>query len=206
MVVAEGLRSDLPPPRAAAEGSGALPNDDVALVGRDGDIERLPGLLADHNVVTLWGPPGVGKTRLAVRVATVLRHRFADGIRFVNLASVEESADVARSVVDAVVCPANRRGATGRYGAANPAVHEHLVGAGQLRTRPRRSSAIAHGSAPTVSEPTRVLATSREPLAILRECAVEIHPLDDPRISGTTIDELTTSDRSNSFWLTPALV
>jgi predicted ATPase/class 3 adenylate cyclase len=199
MAVAEGLRSEFPPLRAIAEGAGALPNDDITLVGRDDEVEQLARLLADHSLVTLWGPAGVGKTRLAVRLATVLRQRFPDGIRFVNLAAAaHQPADVARAAVNAL--------------SAQPIAGEELLET-VLRTVQSTNillvldncEHILDGVRPLVtaalgrSRSLRVLATSREPLAVPRECAVEIHPLELPPEHDTDIDVLLASDSVKLF-------
>ncbi len=196
--VAEGLRSDLPPLRAPAAGAGTLPHDDVALIGRDDELERLKVLLADHNIVTLWGPAGVGKTRLAVRLATALRARFPDGVRFVDLASVRDPGDVARSAVNALC--------------AQPIAEEPLQET-VLRTLQSTNillvldncEQVLDGVRPLISAALRrctnlrVLTTSREPLAIPRECPVEVHPLGVPRASTANIDELAASDSVKLF-------
>jgi predicted ATPase/class 3 adenylate cyclase len=68
-----------------------LPHESTTLVGRDGEIERLVGELRDGRIVTLTGPGGSGKTRLAIGVAEVVRGSFPHGTWFVDLADVRES-------------------------------------------------------------------------------------------------------------------
>jgi len=88
------------------------------LVGRDVETGRLVALLADRAVrlVTLTGPGGVGKSRLAMRVARTLDPRgavrladrepvFPDGVGFVPLATVDDPALVPRAIVQALMIP-----------------------------------------------------------------------------------------------------
>ena len=73
-----------------APSAGALPVPSTPLVGREEDVEAVTGLVLGEGarLVTLSGPGGVGKTRLAVEVARRLDAEFADGVRFVDLAPV----------------------------------------------------------------------------------------------------------------------
>ncbi|MDQ4099335.1 MAG: tetratricopeptide repeat protein [Chloroflexota bacterium] len=68
----------------------ALPRPLTSLVGREQDIAAVSALVGDHDVriVTLLGPGGVGKTRLALRVAESVAASFANGVAFVALAPV----------------------------------------------------------------------------------------------------------------------
>lgn len=69
-----------------------LPTPPTAIVGRDREIDILQGTLwrQDVRLVTLAGPGGVGKTRLALEIASRLVDDFADGVAFVPLAAVRE--------------------------------------------------------------------------------------------------------------------
>jgi len=54
-------------------------------IGRDGPVREVAGLLAEHRLVTVTGPGGAGKTRLAGQVAQKVAGRFADGAWLVEL-------------------------------------------------------------------------------------------------------------------------
>src|SRR5215468_4972272 len=99
-----------------ARGLGPLPVSTTTLVGREPAISEVAGLLGrpGTRLVTLTGPGGVGKTRLAVAVAERQRGRFGENIVFVSLAAVTEpglvlpgigravGADLAGTPLDAV--------------------------------------------------------------------------------------------------------
>jgi predicted ATPase len=82
-----------PSPSSVSLFSGVLPTPLTRLIGRHWEMQRLTQLLDSEEVrlVTLVGPGGSGKTRLALEVATHLRQVFADGVCWVALAGVREA-------------------------------------------------------------------------------------------------------------------
>jgi predicted ATPase/DNA-binding CsgD family transcriptional regulator len=77
-----------------------LPLQITSLVGREHEVAAVCELLRQDDVrlLTLIGPPGIGKTRLAIRAAAELLPDFADGVNFVNLAPVTDPALVSSTV------------------------------------------------------------------------------------------------------------
>jgi predicted ATPase/transcriptional regulator with XRE-family HTH domain len=78
-----------------------LPLPITSLVGREQEVSRVSALLqsADVRLLTLTGAGGVGKTRLSLQVATVLRNTFVDGVCFVNLAPISDPLLVIPTIV-----------------------------------------------------------------------------------------------------------
>jgi predicted ATPase/class 3 adenylate cyclase len=75
-----------------------LPGDVTTLVGRDAEVAHLREVTITSRIVTLTGPGGTGKTRLALQVARTVRDRFPHGVWFVDLAAVRD-ADLLESVI-----------------------------------------------------------------------------------------------------------
>ena len=102
VLLSERFEMSRAPDSAAGDAplAGALPAPATPLVGREGEAAAVEDLVvrAGARLVTLTGPGGVGKTRLAVEAAQRLGPGFADGVRFVELASVS-SADLVAAAV-----------------------------------------------------------------------------------------------------------
>src|SRR3954452_16699800 len=74
----------------------------TSFIGRSTEIETAAGLLARHRLVTLTGPGGAGKTRLAGEVAADQADRRPDGVWWVDLSTVTDRTAVAETVAEAV--------------------------------------------------------------------------------------------------------
>jgi predicted ATPase len=102
-LVHPGLVSDFPPLKTPTRASN-LPTQASAFVGRRGELEEIDGQLGDGKVrmLTLVGPGGTGKTRLALRAAAEHADRFADGVFFVDLSVVRDTESVLTAIATAV--------------------------------------------------------------------------------------------------------
>ena len=75
------------------------------MLGREADLATLSSLLApagSERLVTLLGPPGVGKTRLALQIAREMQPAFTDGAAFVPLAPLSAPAPLPRPIHNAL--------------------------------------------------------------------------------------------------------
>ena len=156
--------------------TGNLEPELTSLIGRDSDVERIAGLVAEHPLAAVVGPGGVGKTRVARRVARTVADSFAHGVWFVDLGALDRGGDVCGAVLSAV-------GISDRPGAATLETV-----AAELRER-RLLLVLDNcehvlGAAALVGERllrdcpgVRILATSREPLAIAGERVQRLEPL-----------------------------
>ena len=163
--------------------SGNLPAEATTFVGRRRELGEIRRKLATARVVSLVGPGGVGKTRLALRAGTELARSFADGAWLVELGEIGEAA----LVTDAVLGALDLRD----QAAARPMdiliAHlrerrllllldncEHL-----LEAAARLISEILR-AAPGV----RVITTTREPLQVPGEYVMPVPPLELPAVDG----------------------
>ena len=152
---------------------GNLPAPSTSFVGRVDELGQVAGLLHEHRLVTLTGPPGVGKSRLAVETARSLEHEFPEGIWLVDFARAGGAADAVRLLAHVV----DVRG-------SDPLarVSSRLRDAGALvvldaceyvREEAARIVSTLLAECPQV----RILATSREALHVVGEVRVPVAPL-----------------------------
>src|SRR5262249_7811914 len=83
-------------------GGGGFPAVLARFIGRGRALRGVAGLLGGGRLVTVTGPGGAGKTRLAGQVARDVAGRFADGVWLVELAPVQDPAQVATVVAAAL--------------------------------------------------------------------------------------------------------
>jgi len=98
------LVSDFPPLTTRSHQGDELPRQASAFVGRKAELEEIDRRFEDETVrlLTLVGPGGVGKTRLALRAATDQADRFQDGAFLVDLAAAEEAESVLTAIARAI--------------------------------------------------------------------------------------------------------
>ncbi|MFD2765341.1 BTAD domain-containing putative transcriptional regulator [Micromonospora eburnea] len=175
------LRAEVAAPTAAAGAGHALPSQLTSFVGREPELARVGQLLGAARLVTLHGPGGAGKTRLAIEAAT----RHGGEVRLVELAAVAPGADVAAAVLAAL----DLRDTTLRDRGVPGDAAERLVAAltgrrlllvldncEHLVADVARLAARLLGAAPLL----RVLATSREPLGVPGEALCPVTGLPVP--------------------------
>src|SRR5277367_4969034 len=95
---AAGLQMDFPPLRGVDSNPGNLRPAITSLIGRDVEVSNLQAALRSHRLVTLTGVGGVGKTRLALEVATQLADEFPDGVWVFELAAIADPGAVPDAV------------------------------------------------------------------------------------------------------------
>jgi predicted ATPase/DNA-binding CsgD family transcriptional regulator len=164
--------------RRAAHVEAALPVPLTSLVGRDDETTELAALIGSHRLVTLVGPGGVGKTRLALRLASVQADRFSDGARFADLAPVgpELIEDTIARALGVVPQPGwslrdiLREIASGMHCLLVVDSCEHVAA----------EAAEIVADLLTTGTQLRVVATSREPLGVPGEVAYQVAPLSLP--------------------------
>jgi predicted ATPase/DNA-binding SARP family transcriptional activator len=159
-----------------------LPLALTRFVGRAGERAEVQSLVAGNRLVTLSGPGGAGKTRLALEVAGGLEDAFPDGVWLIELASVSDGTLVVPRIAAGVGLLVGELAQSG-----------DLQGALAERLRNRRllvvldnceqvidaAASAAHsllGACPGLS----LLATSREPLAVTGEVVFSVPPLSLP--------------------------
>ena len=153
----------------------------TSFVGRATALAEVAGLLEQHRLVTVTGPGGSGKTRLAAEVARQTAGRFADGVWLAELALVRDPAQVPAVVAAALgvrewtgtaVADAVARVLAGQQVLLVLDNCEHVVGA---------AGALCAGLL-LACDDVRVLATSREPLYVAGEVRYRLAPLALPSL------------------------
>ena len=151
----------------------------TSFVGRRDQLAEVKTRLRESRLVTLTGPGGVGKTRLAVELAKLTCRSFGDGVRFVGLDILESSDRVASQVADVLQVPdqSNRRTLDRVINYVRDKEFllildncEHVL----------QSVAELVDALLVVAPKCRVLATSREPLGLIGEQVCAVPPLTAP--------------------------
>jgi predicted ATPase/DNA-binding CsgD family transcriptional regulator len=159
--------------------SGNLPAEATSFIGRRREVAEVRKKLADARLISLVGPGGVGKTRLAIRIATDLARGFRDGGWLVELAEVLDQALVPNAVMAGLdlrdQAVAEPRALLLSYLRDKELLLvvdncEHVLGAAA------QAVADVMRAAPGV----RVIATSREPLSAPGEHVIPVTPLELP--------------------------
>ena len=185
------------PPKSAADTprTGNLPAQLTSFVGRDEELNRVAKLLDEARLVTLTGPGGTGKTRLAIEAAARLADQSPDGMWFVPLAPVRDAMDVPQAVLSALGVAEAPRPTDTVWPTVLPPLDrltdalasqqlvlvldncEHLIAA--VADLAGRLLAAAPG--------LRILTTSREPLGVIGEtlCPVPALPLPPPDVTAS---------------------
>ena len=162
--------------RTVAGAEASLPRPVTSYVSRDDEVSVVSEVVRAGRQVTLIGPGGVGKTRLAVEVATRLAVDFPDGVWFCDLAAVADAPTVP-AVVASILAIHRRHG-----GSITERLVEVLGGQRALVVLDNcehvrdAAAQLAHQLVEHTAE-VRVLATSREPLGVPGEQRIVVEPL-----------------------------
>jgi predicted ATPase/DNA-binding CsgD family transcriptional regulator len=151
----------------------------TSFVGRAAVVDEVAGQLGQYRLVTVTGPGGAGKTRLAGEVARQVSGRFADGVWLAELASVRDPAQVAAAVAAAL-------GIRDLPSVAAADALAHALARRQLLLVLDNCEQVIGAAAELCgrlllgADDVRVLATSREPLRIAGESRYRLAPLTLP--------------------------
>ncbi|HLY01974.1 MAG TPA: adenylate/guanylate cyclase domain-containing protein [Candidatus Cybelea sp.] len=175
-VLASGLRSDFPPLQSIDVRPNNLPQQISSFVGRELEMQELGRLTAENRLLTITGPGGIGKTRLALQFTADTIERYSDGAFFVDLSATLNP----ELVVAKVAAELNLREVP------NEPIEETLIA--HLRDKrllllidnaEQVLAAVAKIVKATLSRCSgvAVLATSREPLHVAGEQVYRLGPL-----------------------------
>jgi predicted ATPase/class 3 adenylate cyclase len=191
------LPADFPPIRTAAERPGNLPLQVSSFIGREPELEQTVAELGQARVVTLTGPGGVGKTRLALQAAGQVSPRFDDGGWLCELAQVRDPAGV-DDAVGSVFSLAARAGQSTREVLVESLRSKQLLLLLDNCEHLLEAAAALAGALARSCERLVILATSREALGIDGERLVPVPSLGLPG-AGAGLDTITQAEAVRLF-------
>lgn len=161
----------------------------TSFVGRDPALSSLSEALRDQPLVTLSGPGGVGKTRLAMRIAGLNADAFPDGVKVAEFAPLRDPTGAPQVIAHALDIQQRQ------YQTLESTIEEHLASLECLLVLDNCEH-VADTVAPLVDRlrstcpDLRILATSREPLGLAGEFVEVLAPLSLPPDGATTATEV----------------
>lgn len=180
-VIAQDLPADFPPLRSPDGSPNNLPTQLTRFIGRAREVGEVKQLFSNERLVTLTGPGGSGKTRLALQVATEMLEQFQGGVFFVPLAPITDPGLVASTIAQALGIPET----AGR--SILDQLKDYLQGKTLLLLLDNFEQVIS--AAPLVAEllkassTLKVFVTSREGLRISGEREYPVAPLALPDLT-----------------------
>ena len=154
-----------------------LPRPPTSFVGREIELAQARSLLARFRLLTLTGPGGAGKTRLAIELARRSAAEFSDGVSFVPLAAVRDPALVPVEIAGGLGLQDSRGTPLLDHIVANLAGRELLLVLDNMEQVLEASGFVADLLAAT--ERVRVVATSRAPLHVSWQQELPVPPLSE---------------------------
>jgi predicted ATPase/DNA-binding XRE family transcriptional regulator len=183
----------------AADASPALPTFSDATIGRDREIAALAELMnrGDCRLVTLFGPAGVGKTRIAVEYAAAAANRYPDGVHWLSIGALDDAATVITTI-------------TGSLGVRMPGqgdlreIVDHLRHQSCLlifdNAEHQLATCVALSQALLAEAPEiKIIFTSRHLTGMTAEQPLPVNPLPVP-VAGQPPEEVIKAPAAELFW------
>jgi len=158
----------------------ALPRSFTALVGREQEVRALTTALASSPLVTITGPGGTGKTRVAIAVAEAVPPELARRVAFVDLAAIGEAGLLPRAAATALQLRDLPGGASVTDAIVNALRDESVLVLLDNCEHLVEASAAFAAAMVAGCEGVRVLATSQLPLRVKGESVFRLEPLTSP--------------------------
>ncbi len=154
-----------------------LPEELSSFVGRKNELQQVKKLLHDARLLSIVGPGGVGKTRLAMRAGAALCEEFTGGVWFVDLSGQRDDVDVALAVAKAMNLPPNRDTLAGLVQHIGSSRTLLVLDSSEYANK--RCAAFAKEILKGTAS-ARIIVTAHQPLRLQGERILTLHPLPLP--------------------------